>query len=159
MCFRWFFSFCDMQNLHRRPRSLVTFGGGMSRTCHSNSSEHTIEVTGIDIKPAYCSGRPQLDDRPVATSLDTPQFNSQTLTSHGRCCADGFPSRHKERRSDQIALSDSLQAVCENARSVRRVRCRIAREYYLCEQKVERLCEKFIGYGQDCTAQRGARQL
>ena len=111
MCFRRFFSFCDMQNLHRRARSLVTFGG-VSRTCHSNSSERTVEVTGVDIKPADCSGRPQFDDRPVPTPLSPLRSSTlKTLTSHGGGCVAWFPSHHRERRSDQIALSGSLQAV------------------------------------------------
>jgi len=34
-----------------------------------DASEYTIEVAGIDIKPAYCSSHPQFNDRPVAMAL------------------------------------------------------------------------------------------
>jgi hypothetical protein len=41
----------------------------VSRIHHLSPREHTIEVAGVDIKPAYRSSHPQFDDCPVTTAL------------------------------------------------------------------------------------------
>jgi hypothetical protein len=124
---------------------------------HLNTSEHTIEVARVDIKPAYCSSRPQFNDRPVATALGFLYSSAlkKPLPVTVGIVSTSFPAIKKSTVGTELPFQ-ALGRLCETGEMGKR---RIARGCYLCEQKVECLCEKFVGYGQDCTAKRGAGQL
>ena len=100
-------------------------------------------MAGVDIEPAYCSSRPQFNDRPVATALG---FLCSSVLIKPLPVTDGivstsFPAIIKSTVRTELPFQ-ALGRLCEIREMGKR---RIARGCYLCEQKVECLCEKFVG--------------